>query len=79
MDDKLLKMQGLTPGMLLTLGEKNIKTLKDFADLSSDELTGAYDELKGKKVKINGYLEDFALSKKEADDLIMAARAITFD
>ena len=25
-------------------------------------------------IKIKGYLEDFALSKKEADDLIMTAR-----
>ena len=74
MDENLLNLKGLTPGMLLTLGEKKIKTIKDFAELSSDELTGAYDELKGEKIKLDGYLEDFALSKKEADDLIMAAR-----
>ena len=79
MDDNLLNLKGLTPGMLLTLGEKKIKTIKDFAELSSDELTGAYDEIKGEKVKLDGYLEDFALSKKEADDLIMAARAIAFE
>ena len=30
--------------------------------------------LKGERVKIQGYLEDFALSKQEADDLIMSAR-----
>ena len=41
--------------------------------LASDELTG-YDIVKGERVKIKGYLEDFALSKKEADDLIMSAR-----
>ena len=79
MDENLLNLKGLTPGMLLTLGEKKIKTIKDFAELSSDELTGAYDEIKGEKIKLDGYLEDFALSKKEADDLIMAARAIVFD
>ena len=32
------------------------------------------DEIKGKRVKINGYLEEFALSKSEADELIMSAR-----
>jgi len=79
MDDTLLNLKGLTPGMLLTLGEKKIRTIKDFAELSSDELTGVYDEIKGEKIKVDGYLEDFALSKKEADDLIMAARAIAFD
>ena len=60
--------------MLVTLGEQKILKLSDFADLSSDELTGAYDVVKGERVKIKGYLEDFALSKKESDDLIMSAR-----
>ena len=52
--------------------------LKDFAELASDELTGGYDIIKGEKVKIKGYLEDFALTKKEADDLIMCARNIVY-
>ena len=60
--------------MLVTLGEQNILTLTDFADLASDELTGGYDVVKGERVKIRGYLEDFALSKQEADNLIMSAR-----
>jgi len=77
-DDNLINHKGLTPGMLLTLGEKKIKTLKDFAELSSDELIGGYDEKKGIKYKIDGYLEEFALSKNEADDLIINARNIVF-
>ena len=64
--------------MLLTLGEQKILTLNDFADLASDELTGGYDVVKGERVRIKGYLEDFALSKKEADDLIMTAREIVY-
>ena len=32
------------------------------------------DIIKGEKVKIKGYLEEFALSKAEADQLIMTAR-----
>ena len=55
-----------------------IKKLKDFAELSSDELIGGFDEIKGKRIKINGYLEDFALSREEADNLIMNARKIVF-
>ena len=77
-DDNLINYKGLTPGMLLTLGEKKIKTLKDFADLSTDELIGGYDEKKGVKFKIEGYLEEFALTKIEADDLIINARNIIF-
>ena len=64
--------------MLLTLGEQKILTLNDFADLASDELTGGYDIVKGERLRIKGYLEDFALSKKEADDLIMSARNIVY-
>ena len=74
LDNELINHKGLTPGMLVTLGEQKILNLNDFADLSSDELTGTYDVLKGERIKIRGYLEDFALSKKEADDLIMSAR-----
>ncbi len=77
-EENLINYKGLTPGMLLTLGEKKIKTLKDFAELSTDELIGGYDEKKGVKFKIEGYLEEFALTKSEADDLIIKARDIVF-
>jgi len=76
--DDLINHKGLTPGMLLTLGEKKIKSLKDFAELATDELIGGYDEKKGVKFKIDGYLEEFALTKSEADDLIINARNIIF-
>jgi len=75
---ELVDLKGLTPGMLVTLGEKKILSLQDFADLASDELTGAYDVFKGERIKIKGYLEEFALNKKEADDLIMSAREVVY-
>ena len=74
LDNDLINHEGLTLGMLVTLGEQKILSLTDFADLASDELTGVYDVIKGERVKIKGYLEDFALSKNEADELIMSAR-----
>ena len=76
--DNLINHIGLTPGMLVTLGEHKILNLEDFADLASDELTGGYDIIKGERIKIQGYLEDFALSKEEADELIMSARNIVY-
>ena len=78
LEEALINLKGLTPGMLVTLGEQKILTLEDFADLASDELTGSYDVIKGERVKIQGYLEDFALSKEEADHLIMNARNIVY-
>jgi N utilization substance protein A len=74
LENELINHEGLTPGMLVTLGEQKILKLEDFADLASDELTGGYDIIKGERVKIKGYLEDFALSKNESDELIMSAR-----
>ena len=77
-EEKLINLKGMTQGMLVILGQKNIKKLNDFADLSSDELIGGFDEIKGKKIRIEGYLEEFSLSRKEADELIMAAREIVY-
>ena len=76
--ESLINLKGLTPGMLVTLGEQKILSLEEFADLASDELTGGYDIIKGTKIRIEGYLEDFALSKEEADELIMSARRIVY-
>ena len=78
MEDGLVNLKGITQGMLVLLGQRNIKKLSDFADLSSDELIGGFDEIKGKKIRIEGYLEEFSLSREEADQLIMAAREIVF-
>ena len=77
-EDTLINLNGITNGMLVTLGEKKIKTLKDFAELSTDEIIGGYDEKKGQRFKIDGYLEEFALSRNEAESLIMNARKIVY-
>jgi N utilization substance protein A len=77
--EDLANHKGLSLGMLLILGEDNIKTLKDFAELSTDELIGGYDEIKGKREKFDGILEEFDISRKDADDLIMRARKKVFN
>ncbi len=38
-EDELAAIDGLNAAMLVTLGEREIKTLEDFADLAGDELT----------------------------------------
>ena len=62
--DDLINLKGLTPGMLVTLGEQKILKLEDFADLASDELTGGFDIIKGERVKIQGYLRRFCFIKR---------------
>ncbi|MDP6709068.1 MAG: transcription termination factor NusA [Alphaproteobacteria bacterium] len=68
-EDALAAIEGLTPAMLVTLGEAGIKNLDDLGDLASDELTD----------RESGFLRDFALSDEEANTIIMAARAHWFD
>jgi N utilization substance protein A len=46
MEEDLVNLKGITQGMLVLLGQRNIKKLSDFADLSSDELIGGFDERK---------------------------------
>lgn len=63
-EDPLAEMPGLTPAMLVALGEHEVKSLEDFADLASDELVFGADAI----------LDGFDISTEEANDLIMAAR-----
>ena len=68
-DDALTAIEGLTPVMLVALGESGVKTLDDLADLSTGELVDAGD----------GILRGTGLTEKEASAVIMAARAHWFE
>ena len=63
--DDLTGIAGLTPTILVALGENQIKTLDDLGDLASDELIELLGEL--------------APGHEEVDAIIMAARAHWFD
>jgi N utilization substance protein A len=67
--DEVAAIEGLTPAMLVALGDKDVKTLDDLADLAADELTDEKD----------GILKGFGLSLEDANGIIMAARAHWFD
>ena len=67
--EELAALEGLTPGMLVTLGENGIKELDDFAELATDELTDPGD----------GLLREFGLDEETASAMIMAARAHWFE
>ena len=71
--DELAAVEGLTPEMLVVLGEAGVKTLDDLADLAADELVG----IEGDEEK--GILEDFGVTMAWANEVIMAARAHWFD
>src|ERR1700761_7797546 len=63
--DGVASIEVLTPPMLVALGEKDVKTLDDLADLASDELI----EIVGAD----------AMDEATANDVIMAARAHWFE
>ncbi len=72
--DALAELEGLTPAMLVALGESDIKTLEDFAGCVTDDLLGWYEYVDGKKQHQKGVLHDYDLSADEAEYLIMKAR-----
>ena len=63
--NELSEFEGLNPSILVKLGNANIKTIDNLADLASDEL---------KEI-----LEDISITSKEAHEIIMRARSSWFD
>ena len=67
--EELAALEGLTPGMLVVLGQQDIKELDDFAELATDELTDPEE----------GILREFELDEETAAAMIMGARAHWFE
>ena len=65
-EEKLRTLPGMTMQMAVVLGEAQIKTLEDFADLAADELTGPED----------GLLRTFKLTESDANEFILRARVV---
>ncbi len=64
--DDIAAIEGMTPALLVAVGEKGVKTLDDLADLAADELI----EMAGAGAK---------LEEDQANAIIMAARQHWFD
>ncbi len=73
--DELAALEGITPAQLVALGKKDIKTLEDFADLASDELTGWSERKQGETTKHEGMFDDIGgIDNQSAQELILRAR-----
>ncbi|MAI60873.1 MAG: transcription termination/antitermination protein NusA [Micavibrio sp.] len=64
-NDDLMTLEGLTPSQIIKLGEGDVKTRDDLADLAADEL-----------IEILG---EGSMTEKHANEVIMAARAHWFE
>ena len=73
-EDGVLGVEGVTLPIAVALGEAGVKTVEDLADLSTDELRGAYETQNGERVRVAGALESFNLSTEDAEALILRAR-----
>ena len=74
-EDGVLEVEGVTLPMSVALGEAGVKTLEDLADLSTDELRGAFETKSGgERVRAAGALEGFQIGQEEAEKLILRAR-----
>jgi N utilization substance protein A len=77
--DDLIKVEGVTTAMLVAFGENGVKTLEDLADCATDDLVGWTERKKEKDaeaVRHKGVLDGFEIGRKEAEDMIMAARVL---
>jgi N utilization substance protein A len=73
-EDSLIDFDGLTPQMLVALGEDGVKTLDDFATCADWELAGGWTTDGGERIKDDGLLEPFEVSLEEAQNMVMTAR-----
>ena len=78
-DKSLLNFNFLNKAMQVKLAKNNVKTLDDFAGLTTDDLLGYYEDRHDKNSKVTGILEEFNLTKDEGDQLILEARKIWLD
>jgi N utilization substance protein A len=84
-EDALAELPHLTEEMLVVLGEANIKTLDDLADLATDELIAKRKgdprrrERGNRAVEPDGVLASYGLSEEQGNEIIMAARAHWFE
>ncbi|MDO8422002.1 MAG: transcription termination factor NusA [Parvibaculum sp.] len=73
-EDALGEIEGVTPKMMVALGEEGIKSVEDLAGCATDDLMGWNEQVNGERAHQKGALEGFDLTPDDANALIMAAR-----
>jgi N utilization substance protein A len=73
-EDALKEVEGVTTRMLVVFGEEGIKTVEDLAGCATDDLVGWSERKEGETVKHPGILDEFGVSREDAEALIMQAR-----
>lgn len=74
--DELLRIDGITPEMLVKLGEDGVKTLEDLAYCATDDLIGWRERKDGETITHDGIFSALDVSRAEAEAMIMQARRL---
>ena len=72
--DEVKTIDGLSPAMLVALGEAGLKSIEDLAGCDTDELIGWSERKNNEMVKHKGAFSDLDVAAEEANGLIMRAR-----
>jgi len=72
--DELREIDGVTTAMLVAFGENGIKTIEDLAGCATDELAGWTERNGSETTRHKGILDEFEVSRQQAEDMIMSAR-----
>ena len=64
----------MTTAMMVALGEDGTRTIEDFAGYAADDLVGWKERKDGETKTFKGVLDQFGISKADAEQMIMAAR-----
>lgn len=73
-DDGLKDVPAVTTRMLVAFGENGIKTIDDLAGCATDDLVGWTEIKTPAAVRHAGILDDFEVSRKDCEAMIMYAR-----
>jgi N utilization substance protein A len=72
--DEMKDVPGVTMAMMVALGKEEVKTVEDLGYCAIDDLVGWSERKDGEVQHFEGILKDFALSRVEAEEMILAAR-----
>jgi N utilization substance protein A len=72
--EDLLRIPGLNNAMLVALGENGVKSMEDFADLATDDLSGWSEKTAEGAKRHAGFLDGHNVSRQDAEQMIKLAR-----
>lgn len=74
--EDLRQIDGVTTAMLVAFGENDIRSIEDLAGAVTDDLCAWAERKDGEVIRHKGALDDFDVSRVDAEAMIMSARVL---